>query len=1694
MRKKMILPIAIDLGAKNTGVFSAVYHHGTDVAQVDSKMGKVYELTKDSYTLLMDSRTAKRHQRRGLDRKQLVKRLFKLIWTEQLNLEWHDYTQQTLSFLLNRRGFSFLEEKHDAELLKHFPNDAISYLPQTLATDNTDNRDYDLNAKILELLEDDSFAEVYSEIESNIKEVKREMVIASTIALINSAIETRISANTIEITKANKLDKLERVSNWIVEFLISQNANINKLIVEEKSYSCDLLSYISLLEDDELYSLKQSLPLFNEKALKVSVWNFNISNFNLDSDANIKKLEEGDVKTHIHHLAFALHNIKKELDEGSRHRSKYFEEVASVLLTTNHQEQYLKNFCQNLHNCKYANLTVKKLINLIGNISNLELKPLRKYFNDKGHIEADYWNEKSFAETYCRWVLGEWRVGSKDKDKQPNAKYDYKSLCNDIKQKVGTTKNIQHSVVNFMLDLDPCRTIPPYQDNNNRKPPKCQSLILNSNFLDNNYPNWQSNLVSLKKLDSIQGYLETFEQDLRDLKTGKQASYFVEQKNTNKQIASGQRDYKDLDAKVLQFIFDRVKATDDLLLNEIYSLAKKVKQNASTNSEKTEYASKLLKAIDNSNLPNSLKSKHKLCKHFDKLSELDSAIYDKLNDSDVFEQGTFLHLVCRYFKYRQRAKDSRLYIMPEYSYDKKLDKWNNTGRFDDSGELLTYCNHKPRQKRYQLLNDLAGALQVSPTQLMKSVEDRLRQAQSSSSLSEVEMMKKSQDEQILEWLKTFRIGGYCKTAVEMQKQYRGTLKLAIDKARFREKIESIRKNKKSTDDEKIILEKYNNTKAPTVDETKLVKLVDNIEKSATKIAESLGLELAHAEKFNSIFSFAQIQQIVFAERSGNASTCAVCSVDNAHRMQQTKLAEHSRSELQSNSVVTSTGSVTLDRVSTKAQRLPAISTRVIDGAVKKMATILARNIVDDNWGNVKQALENNEKLSIPIITESNAFEFEPNLADIKGTKKKDTTTKEELFAKKENRIKAFAKGRSAYSGKPLNENTELDHIIPRSSKKYGTLNDEANLICVSRDDNQNRGNTVYSLSNLANNYKQLQFGTTDSQEIESWIAKTIWDDKKQDFKFGNYRSFINLTADEQKAFRHALFLVDDNPIRQAVIKAINNRNRAFVNGTQRYFAEVLANNFYLRAKKEKLDTSKLDFDYFGVETTNTAGRGVTDVRKLYENLDKDIKAYAKGDKPQDSYSHLIDAMLAFCVAADEHKNEGSIGLKMGNKYGLFPTPNNYDTNTGEVLTWLDDDIFKQIKVTDNEFEARVLARRKATEGFNTHRQMTRDGIYAEKYLPILVHKSLDEIRKGFSWDNSEEIKIFKGKIFDKQQLINIVFSLEFAGLTTNSNNHINDVDELREILELKGVSSTDDYFYINLQIQKVHEYYVENYNTALGYKKYSNEMNFLRSIAYRTEKKNIKSIDDVKAILAKDSNFKSGKVCLPYKQEWQRLYDAWLDTSIKDDILFLRGYFGVTNQTKYHNKIRKDFSLPIKSIQGNYIFRRKSWDNRNIYQIMNNSDPRKDDVQAYVPVFDIISNQRSKGIIDAFVSDNIFMLSNDDYASCDDSNIKLLDRSKWYLVEISDDIKEIGINKIHYRVDDNSRPSIKISYKNISEDNIETLCNSALIKPNVVKDLKEQLEKVSYFEGFIYKGATFSNTTNNALNNALKAYYETFNN
>ena len=303
--------------------------------------------------------------------------------------------------------------------------------------------------------------------------------------------------------------------------------------------------------------------------------------FNPDGKFDIEKSEEKlrdfeniDCALHLQHLAFALHKIFDELQSGGRYRSKYFDEIKAVLEDKAHSHGYLTDFCKKLQSNAFKLLTTTNLTYLIAHLSNLELKPLRKYFNDEKHKKGDVWQEERLSKIFGNWILHEWRVNlEKDKHKVEDGLGDYKKLRKKwneyAKQKPG-------KILAFFLESGPFYTIPPYQDNNNRRPPKCQSLILNPVFLDRCYPAWQDWLGALKKLGIMGQYLGDFQTKLDELKSGKKLAYFSDEslafqkdksdaeiKKTKQEIQaanSQRRNLKALDARILQFIFDRVKS------------------------------------------------------------------------------------------------------------------------------------------------------------------------------------------------------------------------------------------------------------------------------------------------------------------------------------------------------------------------------------------------------------------------------------------------------------------------------------------------------------------------------------------------------------------------------------------------------------------------------------------------------------------------------------------------------------------------------------------------------------------------------------------------------------------------------------------------------------------------------------------------------------------------------------------------------------------------------------------------------------------------------------------------------------------------------------------------------------------------------------------------------------------------------
>ena len=1508
MSKRIISPIAIDLGAKNTGVYFAHYPAGSPLdvfKRPETKAGKVYQLDSNNYTYLMVGRTAKRHQRRGFDRRQMAKRLFKLIWEKHFGLKWDKDIQQTISFLMNRRGFSFLTEEYNPDILSQFPKEAFDKLPEEFANElnieANDNGDYDF-AGVLNEWANEGVAKVkpmFEAINREPKEIRSKLFIISKTKKLHEYCSKRVRGEIIpEEEKRTNLSKLARrvLESWAEKGIQGLPSILENTI--------DMVKYLNEQELETVKNILKSLPDFveekkKEKNIKELIWAFYAEKFDMEKEGeNFYKDETPNLKTHLHHLAFALYKILNELESGGRHRSKYFEEVGKVLNNKNHKHGYLKRFCEKLHSKEYQSkgLTAGSLHNLIGHISNLELKPLRKYFNNEKHKvteenkEGDQWSEQEIARLFERWILSEWRVGEKDKDKAENKKGDYKKLCEQWTQFRDIQGNHQINekqkkkplkVVDFWVKTNPFLTIPPYQDNNNRRPPKCQSLILNVGFLKSKYPKWQNWLQELKSLQPVKDYLGDYEEKIKELKSGKGKTYFSEDKDYKGSLLkdSGRRSMVELDARVLQFILDRVKAEDPLNLNEIYSHAKKHKQSQSTDEEKKDSQEKLEKAINNSRLPKEL-----------------NTIRNYENSKPLFEEGTFLHLVCKYYKQRQRARDGRTYIHPEYRFIKGRG-YENTGRFDDKNYLLTYCNHKPRQKRYQMLGDLAGLLQVSSESLEKIAEQR---------------EGKTIDDKLFIWLSGIdALKANCDRAANEQKERRGQLKSDIQNVfgliYHRKQTESL----SDTDIGKILIaSKVQNALA-------LYRFCGRAKNFCLVITESLYDDSRQKAWENELeknpatgaYLLAQINNIVFKERGGNANTCAVCSTDNAYRMQM---------------VSTMNGK----DIIAKAQRLPAIPTRIIDGAVKRIARIVGGAIATDKWEKIKEELEMGNKICVPIITESNRFEFEPSKDELvrrqrvtprKG-KVAERSGKDTIFTAKEERIKSESQQICPYTGNHLSDDGEIDHIIPRSSK-WRTLNDETNLIYASVKGNTDKGKFEYSLKSLKEKYKQSVFGTTDDGKIQEQIIEQIGDGSGEKFKFGKYHSFINLEPADQTAFRHALFLVG-NPLRDKVINTINNKNRALVNGTQRYFAEVLANTLYKKAKhigREGL----LSFDYYGVEAQfSTRGDGISELRKLYEKDNLKISAYAKSqDIKQQAYSHLLDAQLAFVIVADAHRKEGGLKLQIDNKTRKEP----YDEETGEVY----DDMLKYIQVLDNQFELENVSRRKGYEVETHHRellntgqkktvrishQIHRDQFIAERFIPLIQSEN-GEFKKGFGSKNSvaykkddfEKIKNFlsiskydkRTWLVKKDIAVNYLMNAGRKGLNKG---------------EQKTAKLLDDLIYQTLK---------KKIQTVL--------------IAFGKEPETVSEAIRNWDQCIHEERFKKGGILLPIFHEWMKLKEELkeadpeqpLQDFLQDSMMFRDKQ---NSKIKNHNKKRKDYSLPIVIGIGELRLERTAWNGQKIVQ------------------------------------------------------------------------------------------------------------------------------------------------------------------
>lgn len=365
IKMKIISPIALDMGAKYTGVYLPQYPAGTSLESAYIESAVVMHTDKIEYS--QATRTAKRHHSRTSKRRKLAKRLFGLVMKHHYQVPFSSLTkiqQDAMNSLLNRRGFTYLSEDVDEHTLINAPTS--------------------LFLSLLEGLPDqENLLEVYLKLTESLSD-----------------------SNQFLAQKAFSLSDKE----------------LKEAISEENQ--------------DQIDTIKQG----------------------------IKKLKEG------------LTNYIKSERDGHKQRKVYFENIKQDIL--NHRD-YL--FLRELIN------DLTGFIRVVGHISNLQHRVLRKYFNDEQMKTGDLWLPEKLHKVFYRNITA---MHYKDHNKK-----DQKTLLRVREQPIMDT----------FETLEPEVSIPPFEDQNNRRPPKCQSLLIDEKAMVKALPLWWSIIPPLADKIESQG-------------------------------------------------------------------------------------------------------------------------------------------------------------------------------------------------------------------------------------------------------------------------------------------------------------------------------------------------------------------------------------------------------------------------------------------------------------------------------------------------------------------------------------------------------------------------------------------------------------------------------------------------------------------------------------------------------------------------------------------------------------------------------------------------------------------------------------------------------------------------------------------------------------------------------------------------------------------------------------------------------------------------------------------------------------------------------------------------------------------------------------------------------------------------------------------------------------------------------------
>ena len=178
----------------------------------------------------------------------------------------------------------------------------------------------------------------------------------------------------------------------------------------------------------------------------------------------IKNIEDKETKKIYNSASVEMSNAVNDLLNqekiGQKPRKVYLENIRSDIV----HDSRLKNIVRVFG-------SADALYRCIGNISNFQLRALRWYFNDKTMKGSPRWDNERFQKNWIRALqFFHYPVESREK---------IRAIIRTIIESKDCIKTL--------TEINPVDTIPPYEDQNNRRTPVDQTLLLSPKSLDKKY-------------------------------------------------------------------------------------------------------------------------------------------------------------------------------------------------------------------------------------------------------------------------------------------------------------------------------------------------------------------------------------------------------------------------------------------------------------------------------------------------------------------------------------------------------------------------------------------------------------------------------------------------------------------------------------------------------------------------------------------------------------------------------------------------------------------------------------------------------------------------------------------------------------------------------------------------------------------------------------------------------------------------------------------------------------------------------------------------------------------------------------------------------------------------------------------------------------------------------------------------------